>query len=82
MTRKIHTSRPKSLGARVAWDFFSRIRQQEPVRLWYCCLSYWVWVAEYADGETDDIDNLSLHSDREKARAFRAASRKEGENDK
>ena len=60
MTRKIHTSRPKLGGARIAWDYFERAYKETPVRMWFTHLSYYVWVAEFANGETEDIDNLSL----------------------
>ncbi len=60
MTRKIHTSRPTSKGARIAWDYFAQAYKKTPIKMWFCHLTYWVWVAEFADGETEDIDNLSL----------------------
>ncbi len=63
MTRKIHTTRPRSNGARVAWDAFSRIHQREPDAIWFTHLSWPVWVAQYGE-DFDDLDNLALRSDR------------------
>lgn len=60
MTRKIHTSRPSSTGGRIAWDEFTKWRGVPPMRIWYTHLSYWCWVAEWEDGETDDIDSIEI----------------------
>jgi hypothetical protein len=68
MTRKIHTTRPKTIGGRVAWDSFTRHYGKPPVQMWFTYLCYPVWVAEWEDGETHDIDNLCLAYARARAR--------------
>jgi len=64
MTRKIHTSRPKSIGAQVAWDRFTKQRGTPPRRMWYTCLTYWVWVAEWEAEDFEEIDFLELRDAR------------------
>ena len=60
MTRKIHTTRPKRGTAQRAWDLLTKYKGMEPERMWFTFLSYWCWVAEWSDGDTDDIDSLEL----------------------
>lgn len=69
MTRKIHTERPKrKCGAQIAWDYFLRSDGAVPIEMWFTHLSYPCWVAKFADGEIEDIDNLSLATNRAKLR--------------
>lgn len=60
MTRKIHTERPKTKSARIAWDFFVRFHKKPIKCIWFTHLTYPVWVCEFEDGSTEDIDNLAL----------------------
>lgn len=74
MSRKInsilYTSRPpaSARGARIAWDLFEwsekdKGTDRKIVGMWYAFMDYWVWVAEFEDGEFDEIDGLVI-SDR------------------
>jgi hypothetical protein len=40
----------------MAWDVFTKRAGKEPKQLWHTHLDYWVWVVEFADGETDDME--------------------------
>ncbi len=59
MTRKIHTTRPRSRGGRNAWDEFTRFHGRTPDRMWFCVLDYPVWVAQYGE-EYDEWDCVEL----------------------
>jgi hypothetical protein len=64
---KIYTSRPpaRHKAARVAWDLFQRAYSDKhgvPVEMRYAFMDYWVWVAEFANGEYEDVDALTVRS--------------------
>ena len=62
----IHKTRPRSSnpGARIAWDLLLSRRPDVPiVALWYSRRGepdYSSWMAEFADGEYEDVDGLVI----------------------
>lgn len=62
-----HRTRPpaSSRGARIAWDMFIKHEslKENPRKIksmWYAFMDYWVWVAEFDDGDFDEIDGLMV----------------------
>jgi transcription elongation factor Elf1 len=64
MQRYLYKSRPPAscAMARKAWDRFTKRQGEvvEPVEMWNAWLDYWCWVAQFADGSTDEIPRNEL----------------------
>lgn len=62
MNRYRYKSRPPEscVMARKAWDKFAQDGKGEPVDMWNAWLDYWCWIAEFANGDTDEIARHEL----------------------